>query len=92
MDILNDYYPLYPYNPDTANLSDSELSEREEYINTLTNSRRRLTFDDWCLVYSDELWYMWCMLKEHTTYNILPIFNRMDYGSFCHMAYENSTN
>ena len=36
MDILNEYYPLYPTNPDRENLSDSELSEREEYKNILT--------------------------------------------------------
>lgn len=90
MDILNDYYPFSStYNPD--NLSDSDLSEREEYINNLIYSRHSLSFEDWCLVYSDDLWYMWCMFKEYTTYNTIPIFDRMDYGSFCHMAYENST-
>jgi hypothetical protein len=79
MDLLNE---------DT--LSESDLSEREEYINNLTNLRRRLTFDEWSLVYSEDLWYMWCMLKEYTTYNTIPVFGNMDYGSFCHIAYEKS--
>jgi hypothetical protein len=79
MDLLNE---------DT--LSESDLSEREEYINNLTNLRRRLTFDEWSLVYSEDLWYMWCMLKEYTTYNTIPVFENMDYGSFCHIAYEKS--
>ena len=61
-----------------------------EYINNLTNLRRRLTFDEWSLVYSEDLWYMWCMLKEYTTYNTIPVFGNMDYGSFCHIAYEKS--
>ena len=56
MDVLNDYYPLYPENPDTAGLSESELSENQEHIETLerlNGGRKRkkpLHFDDFCLV------------------------------------------
>jgi ferredoxin len=40
MDILNDYYPLYDPNPDKENLSDSELSDREEdFIDRAVNPR-----------------------------------------------------
>ena len=91
MDTLNDYYPLYPPNPDKDDLSDSEVSEREEYIKTLTkiNGNRQLTFDDWCLKYSDDIWYMWCNVKDNA--NGLPLLNRMDYASFCSMVYDNSS-
>ena len=90
MDILNEYYPLYPTNPDRENLSDSELSEREEYKNILKNSRKKLLYDDWCVLYSDDLWYMWCMICEFNTVNGLHFFGNTDYASFCHISYENS--
>jgi hypothetical protein len=91
MDIFNDYYPLYPNNPDKENLSDSELSEIEEYKNTLF-TRRKLSFDEWILLYSDDLWHTWSMIKDFNNFNILPFFNKLDYGSFCHIVYQNSTN
>jgi len=92
MDILNDYYPLYDPNPDKENLSDSELSDREEYILRLGN-KRILNFDDWSMKYSDDTWYMWSMMQEYTNTNthVLPLLNKMDYASFCSMVYENST-
>lgn len=90
MDILNEFYPLYPPNPEKDDLSDSELSEREEYIRTLTKrGTRQLTFDDWCIKYSDDTWYMWCNLKEYSEGSNL--LNKMDYASFCSFAYENSS-
>ena len=91
MDLLNDYYPLCQANPDTSELSDSELSEREEYIRTLTkrSGNRKLTFDDWNIKYSDDLWYMWCNLKEYTEGT--KLLNKMEYHSFCSMVYENSS-
>ena len=91
MDTLNDYYPLYPSNPEKDDLSDSELSEREEYIRTLTErgGNRQLTFDDWNMKYSDDTWYMWCNLKEYTEGS--KLLTKMDYASFCSFAYENSS-
>ena len=92
MDILNDYYPLYPENPDKA--SDSEISENNEYISKLysiNNSKKRkknLKFDDFCLKYSDDLWYLWCIISEFT--NNGNILANMEYSSFCSMCYENS--
>ena len=93
MDILNDYYPLFPENPDKEGLSDSELSDREQYIQTLTsiNGNKQLTFDDWSMKYSDDTWYMWCMLKDYTAPAGLRLLNVMDYSSFCSMVYEGST-
>ena len=95
--MLNDYYPLYPQNPGKEHLSDSENSENEEYINTLLRingskkNKKGMTFDDWCLVYSDDLWYMWCMINEFTQGNTIKIFDNLDYASFCSMSYENSS-
>jgi len=94
MDILNDYYPMCPANPDTYELSESEISENNEHINrldTLNGSRKRkknLVFDDFCLKYSDDLWYLWCTIKEFT--NSGSILARMDYPLFCSMCYDNS--
>jgi hypothetical protein len=97
MDVLNDYYPLYPENPDTAGLSESELSENQEHIETLerlNGGRKRkkpLHFDDFCLVHSDTLWYLWCMINEFTQTHCSPLLNRMDYPKFCSVCYDNST-
>ena len=94
MDTLNDYYPLYPENPDLSGVSESEQSENNDYIRRLdainaTRKRKKLfTFDDFCIKYSSDLWYMWCMLKEFTKNGNL--FARMDYSTFCSMCYENS--
>ena len=92
MDILNDYYPLVPENPDKG--SDSEISENNEYIaklDSINNGRKRkkkLTFDDFCLKYSDDLWYLWCIIKDFTKDgNVLA---NMEYSSFCSMCYDNS--
>ena len=83
MDILNDYYPLYPENPEKA--SDSEISENNEYIaklDSINNSRKRkknLNVDDFCLKYSDDLWYLWCIISDYTKNgNILA---NMEYSS-----------
>lgn len=93
MDTLNDYYPIYPQNPENEELSDSDLSEKEQYIRTLTgiNGNKKLTFDDWSIKYSDDTWYMWCMIKGYAESGCMRLLNTMDYGSFCSMVYEGST-
>jgi len=97
MDILNDYYPLYPENPETAQLSESEQSENNEYIQKLDNingqrkRKKNLTFDDFCLKNSDDIWYLWCIINEFTENNSTPLLDKMDYCSFCTMCYNNST-
>jgi len=87
MDCLNDEYPLYPPNPRTY--SDLEKEEAEQTIIKLKNNRD-LPFDTFCVNYSDELWYFWCMCKEHTEFCMLPFFDKMTFISFCHMCYKNS--
>ena len=96
MDIFNDYYPLYPDNPDTLNLSDSDISENNEYISSLEklNSGRKrkkeYTFDDFCMIHSDNMWYLWCIINEFTDTNSSVLLSRMNYHMFCSMCYENS--
>ena len=97
MDNLNDYYPLYPPNPDTVGLSDSDISENNVYVSKLekiNNNRKRkkeYCFDDFCLVHSDNLWYLWCILNEFTDTNHSPLLNKLSYNSFCAMCYQNSS-
>ena len=93
MDIFNEIYPLYPPNPEKEELSESEISENNEYISrldTLNNSkkkRNKLNFDDFCLKYSDNLWYLWCILQDYRENNVLQ---NMSFSHFCSMAYDNS--
>jgi hypothetical protein len=97
MDTLNDYYPLYPPNPETCSLSESEISENLQHltelerINERKKRKRAMVYDDFMLKYSDDLWYLWCIIREFTDTNYSTLLDRMDYPSFCNMCYENST-
>jgi len=94
MDILNDYYPLNGPNPN--NYSDSETSdecvEKLQYINDNRYNHKRkkeFSFDDWCTVYSDDLWYLWGIISEYKkNVYILDILN---FPEFCDMCYTNSS-
>ena len=97
MDTLNDYYPIYPQNPDNACLSDSDISENKEYCENLKNlnenrkRKRTLAFDDFCLIHTDDLWYLWCMIKEFTYNSNSILLSNLEFHSFCAMCYENSS-
>ena len=97
MDTLNDYYPIYPQNPDNACLSDSDISENKEYCENLKNlnenrkRKRTLTFDDFCLIHTDDLWYLWCVIQETIFINNSALLDRVDYPTFCEWVYRNST-
>ena len=95
MDTLNDYYPLYPENPDKKDLTDSEKSEDEYYIEKILNQRvirkRALEFDDFCAIHSDTMWYLWCSISENTHYNYSGILNKLDYPTFCSFCFENTS-
>jgi hypothetical protein len=88
MDIFNDLYPICPENPETLNLSDQEEQERQQFVN-LGKKRKRLTFDDYCTVYSDELWHLWCLIDDFKKDN-KPILNCLDFPTFCSVCYENT--
>ena len=95
MDVLNEYITTNPPNPINDGLSESDISENEEYINKLKklniNRKRKkeFTFDDWSMMYSDELWDLWCIISEFKKNSIL--LDKMDFPHFCIMCYENST-
>jgi hypothetical protein len=95
MDTLNDYYPLYPPNPQTSALSESEESENNEHVKRLdtinAGRKRKKTFnlDDFCLKYNDEMWYIWCVIKDYSCGTNL--LDRLDFSGFCALCYENST-
>lgn len=93
MDVLNDQI-RYKENPIYADLSDSDLSETLEYtsklrtINAGKRKKRGYSFDDWCLVYADDLWYLWGIISEYRSTGVL---NCLDFAGFCDMCYQNST-
>ena len=94
MDTLNDSIHVTP-NPANNDLSDSEISDNEHYaekLRTLNKNRRKrkcYPFDDWCLVYSDDLWHLWGIISEFQKGSY--ILDKMDYPTFCDMCYQNST-
>ena len=85
----------YPANPETNSISDSELSETAEYLDTIQelNAQRKrkkeYSFDDWCMIYSDDLWYLWCIISDYK--KNVKLLDCMDYSGFCCMCYDNST-
>ncbi len=96
MDLLNDYYPLYVENPHGPS-DDSEASENNDYIEQLdsliVNSRKRrkkmLSIDDYCMKYGDDMWYIWCLIHDYS--HSVNLFDKINYGQFCQLCYENST-
>jgi hypothetical protein len=94
MDTLNDYYPLYPPNPEQPSESDedTENNEHVKRLNHINDSRKRkklMTIDDFCLKYGDDIWYIWCIIKDYSSESNL--LDRLDYSGFCELCYENST-
>jgi hypothetical protein len=89
MDIFNDLYPVCLENPYTSNLSDQEEQEHKEFVALGKKRKKELSFDDYCTVYSDELWNLWCLVEDFRNNN-KPILNTMDFPTFCSMCYENS--
>jgi hypothetical protein len=96
MDILNDTIPIYPSNPINSDLSESEISENQDYVNKLKSinlnrkRKKKITFDDWCMLYSEDLWNLWCIISDFKKNSIL--LDKMDFSIFCSMCYDNSTN
>jgi hypothetical protein len=94
MDLLNDYYPLYPEKPDNDS-SESDAVENQEHIHRLDaiNARKKrkrvLSIDDYCLKYGDDIWYIWCIIQDYS--QTVNLFDRVNYGQFCQICYENST-
>ena len=92
MDLLNDYHPIYPENPETSSLSESEIEENKKHIelyDRIIRKKRKLTFDDFCTRYSDDMWYIWCIIKDYGETS--GILDKLDYPKLCALCYENST-
>ena len=97
MDILEDFYPLYQDYHETREPknvhSDSSETESVYEISTkkgFLSSRAADNYDHWCCKHDDDIWYFWCMCKEHTTFNCLPFMDSMSYADFSMMCYKNS--
>ena len=82
MDLLNDLYPLYPENPDPEKYTEQE---QEQHF----RRNKQLTFDDYCAVYSDDLWYLWCIIQEFRESSNKSILDNLDYATFCSVCYSN---
>ena len=88
MDTLNDVLLDNIRNYDESHLPDYD----EEYIDYLETLNGPHTFDDWCCLYSDDLWYLWCRIQEITNvYSKMPIMDTMTYPEFCSVCYEHSS-
>ena len=78
-------------------MSEAELYELGDYVDSIVNNnnnrvnKRDFLFDDWCIIYSDELWCLWCTIKEYNEINVLSFLDKMTYYTFCRMCYKNST-
>ena len=93
MDTLNDYYPLYPPNPEKEHLNNEDLEETNNYIDHMNGLKRKrqFCFDDWNLKYSDDLWYLWCMINEFTDTSSLNLLDTLSFANFCTLCFENSS-
>jgi len=91
MDLLNDYHPIYPENPETGSLSESDIEENKKHIELYDRVRRRkkTSLNDFCVKYSDDMWYIWCIIKDYSETS--GILDKLDYPKFCALCYENST-
>jgi hypothetical protein len=90
MDILNDLYPLHERNPENFGLSETEINEKREYAYRLRSRKRKLDFEDFCVVHSDDLWYLWCIIKEFSVNSRSFLLDELDYHTFCMTCYNNT--
>jgi len=96
MDILENFYPLYQENPNPSSskseTSESDFEETKIIYSKKPKSKSRIAgnYDNWCVKHSDNLWYFWCMCKEHLDMNCLPFMDSIDYADFTLFCYKNS--
>jgi hypothetical protein len=89
MDILNDYYPLHPKNNENSDSEDEVYIQKLDKINNEKKRKKMLTIDDFCIKYSDDMWYIWCIIKDYTYSS--QFLDKLDYPGFCSMCYDNSS-
>ena len=87
---------LYVLNDQSGYTSESSNDDSPQNIiivnknNKIPKNKKLEQFERWTLEFSDDLWYMWSMINEFRDVNVLPIFCKIDYASFCNLVYENS--
>jgi hypothetical protein len=99
MDILNDKYPLYEeyLSQDFSDSdSDHEFNHKQkqtaiEIQNLIKPNKKLLLVDEWNIIHSDDLWYLWCVIQETIYINNSPLLDRVDYPTYCEWVYRNST-
>ena len=93
MDILNEYYPLYPSNPDSEAESDQSETDiyKEKILNLRLTKKRKLNFDDFCTIYSDEIWHLWNIIEDYKYHSFNSILDKFDFPKFCSVCYDNSS-
>ena len=94
MDTLNDHYPLYPPNPDLPSDSEESTADAEHIrkLDTINAGRKRkkiFSFDDFCLKYNDDMWYIWNIVQDYSQTS--GILDHLTFAKFCAVCYENST-
>ena len=91
MDLLNDYHPIYPENPETSSLSESDVEENKKHVELYNRilRKKKVSFEDFCTRHSDDMWYIWCIINDYSQTS--GIFDRLTYPKLCELCYENST-
>ena len=84
----NDDYSLQILNKN--DYSDSDSTSDDYIIHSFYRKSKKISLDQWEFIFSDDIWYMWSILKEYTRHGNLPILDSMDYPSFVSMCYHNS--
>ena len=92
----NTLYVLNDQSGYTSESSNDYSPQNNFFINNSSknnNSKKKKLeqFDSWTLEFSDDLWYMWNILKEYTQNASIPILDLMDYPSFVNMCHANSS-
>ena len=93
MDLLNDHYPLYSQNPEYEFLSPEGIANRQERAERIRNKKRKkkMPLDEFCSAYSDDLWYLWNVIREYTEINNSKLLDTLDYSHFCVLCYQRTS-
>lgn len=83
MDTLNNNNSLNIFS------SDGESSENDIKKTKKNFKKMGTKADDWFINHSDDLWYMWCIIKDYSEYT--GLLDKMDYSKFAFFCFNNST-
>jgi len=84
MDTLNNNRSLNIFSSSDGESSENEVKKAKKNFKKI-NSKA----EDWFTNHSDNLWYMWCTIKDYSEY--VNILDKMDYSKFALFCYENTT-